>query len=122
MSFEQIRLVILIIVITLISGLADSWGFIHSARIWQEGKLVWAEVGKAALGFGVGISLYWFMLKYMTELGVVAPELQSLFWFGLTLIGTAIANGAFLEWARTEQGVAVAVLLGIGWLILRTGG
>ncbi|HXV97874.1 MAG TPA: hypothetical protein VEC93_05575 [Anaerolineae bacterium] len=122
MSFEQIRLTILIIVITLISGLADSWGFIHSAKIWQEGKLVWTEVGKAALGFGVGISLYWFMLKYMTELGVVSPEIQAIFWFGLTLIGTAIASGAFREWARTEQVVAVAVLLGIGWLILRTGG
>jgi hypothetical protein len=122
MSFEQIKLIFLIIMLTLFSGLADSLGFIHSAKIWQEGRVVWAEVGKAALGFGVGISIYWYMLKYMTELGVVAPELQSLFWFGLTLIGTAIASGAFREWARTEQMVAVAVLLGIGWLILRTGG
>jgi hypothetical protein len=122
MSFEQVRLVFLIIVITLVSGLADSWGFIHSAKIWQAGQLLWQELGKAALGFGVGISLYWFMLKYMTQLGIVAPEIQAIFWFGVTLIGTAIISSAFLQWQWTEQVVAIGVLLGIGWLIVRTGG
>lgn len=122
MSFEQARLVFLIVVITLFSGMADSWGFIHSAKIWQEGKLVWLELAKAALGFGVGISLYWLMLRYMTELGVAAPEIQALFWFGVTLIGTALISGAFRQWQWTEQVVALGVLLGIAWLILRTGG
>lgn len=66
MSSEQIRLVFFIIVITLLSGIADSWGFVHSAKIWQDGKLGWLELGKAALGFGIGISLYW-VIKQCTK-------------------------------------------------------
>jgi hypothetical protein len=122
MSVEQMRAVGLIIVLTLISGLGDSYGFVHASKIWQDGKLFWDEAGKSALGFAVGISLYWLVLKYMTELGVVSPEVQMLFWFGVTLIGVAIASGMFFRWQFSEQAVAVAVLAGIGWLLVRTGG
>lgn len=120
--FEQIRLVSLVIGLTLVSGLSDSRGFIHAANIWQGGQLIWGEVGKSALGFSVGIFMYWIVLKYMKELGIVAPEIQTVIWFGMTLVGVAIASGQFFRWQLTDQMVALGVLIGIGWLLARTGG
>ena len=122
MSFEQIRLILLVIALTLISGLADAQGFVHAAKIWQDGQVLWHEVGRSALGFAVGIFMYWVVLKYMAELGIILPEIQTVIWFGVTLIGVAIASGTFFQWLWTEQTVAVAVLAGMVWLIFRTGG
>ncbi|MES1204434.1 MAG: hypothetical protein ABUS79_00730 [Pseudomonadota bacterium] len=107
---------------TLVSGVADAQGFIHAARIWQDGKLVWSELGKSAIGFVAGIGMYWLSLRYMKALGVVTPEVQTLIWFGVTLVGVAIISGRAFKWPLLDQGVAVAVLVGIGWLIFRTNG
>ena len=122
MTLEQARLLGLIVAITLISGIADAQGFVHAAKIWQAGKLTWGELGKSALGFGIGITTYWLSLRYMSELGIVTPEIQTIVWFGVTLVGVALVSGRVFAWPLLEQGVAVAVLLGIGWLLFRTGG
>lgn len=122
MHAEQARLLALIIAVTLVSGVADAQGFIHAARIWQDGKLVWSELGKSAIGFVAGIGMYWLSLRYMKALGVVTPEVQTLIWFGVTLVGVAIISGRAFKWPLLDQGVAVAVLVGIGWLIFRTNG
>jgi hypothetical protein len=117
-SFVQVKL---IFILTLISGLADAQGAIHAAKIWQGERLDWTELGKSALGFAVGISVFWVVIKYMTALGVVAPEIQTITWFSMMIIGVALFSGAFFSWQWTEKVVAVGVLAGIGWLLFRTG-
>lgn len=120
--FEKINPLLLIGLMTVLSGLADAQGFLHASRIWQNGNAVWSEIGKSALGFAVGISIYWLVLKFMSEAGIVSPEIQTVTWFGVTLIGVALASGGFLKWNILDQGIAVLVLAGIGWLLFRTNG
>jgi hypothetical protein len=122
MFAERLPTALLIIGLSVVSGLADSRGFVHAARIWQGGRLVPQELGRSALGFAVGISCYWLSVKYLQVLGVLAPETQTLIWFTVTLIGVALASGKFLRWHMLDQVVAAGVLLGLGWLLCRTGG
>jgi hypothetical protein len=122
MPAEQIRLLLLIIGITLVSGIGDSQGFIHAAAMWQSGKLVWSEFGKSVLGFGIGIGTYWLAVKYLKEFGILSPETQTLLWFGITIVGVAAISGKFFRWQTLDQFIAVVVLLGLGWLLYHTGG
>jgi hypothetical protein len=121
MRIEQVGFLTLVVGVTLISGICDSRGFVHAAAMWQEGRLVWSELGKSALGFGVGIGTYWLVVKYLGQFGVLSPETQTLVWFGITIVGVAAVSGRFLLWQAVDQAVAVAVLLGMGWLLYRTG-
>jgi len=118
---EQISLLLLILGITVLSGLGDSQGFLHAARIWRDDQLVWNELAKSALGFTFGIVLYWIAIRFLQQFGIFSAETQTILWFGITLLGVAIFSGKFFRWSRTDQIVAVAVLAGIGWLLLRTG-
>ncbi len=122
MSNEQVRLWLIIIVLTVLSGIGDSQGFVHAAKVWTNDKLVWSEVGKSALGFAVGISLYWIVIKYMNTAGIAAPEIQTLIWFSITILGVAILSRNFFRWQTVDQIVGIAVLVGVGWLMVRTGG
>jgi hypothetical protein len=117
----QLKVILLIIGLTLLSGFADSQGFLHAAHIWEGKKVIWSEVAKSAVGFGGGIILYWIVLKYLAA-HVAAPEMQTIIWFGVTIVGVAVASGKFTHWGRMEQLVAVGVVLGISWLLVRTGG
>jgi hypothetical protein len=121
MQYEQIRLPLFIIGITLVSGIGDSLGFIYAAKMWRSGDLVLSELGKSALGFSVGIGSYWLAAKYLNEFGVLAPETQTLIWFGATMVGVALISGQFLRWQAIDQIVAVVVLLGVAWLLFRVG-
>lgn len=121
MRMEQIKLLGLIIGVTLVSGIADAQGFIHAGKIWQGGTAVPSEVAKSAVGFGIGLVTYWLALKYMQGFGIVAPEVQTAIWFSVTLIGVAFISGQFFRWPLLEQAVAIAVLLGMSWLMFRTG-
>ena len=121
MSVQQLRLLLLLIGLTLISGIGDSQGFIHAAKMWQDCKIVWIEFGKSASGFVVGIGTYWIAVKYLNEFGVLLPETQTLIWFGTTIAGVALISGKFLRLQTPDQIVAGVVLLGIGWLLIRTG-
>jgi hypothetical protein len=116
---ERAKLLLLIVSLTLASGIGDALGFIHAAKMWQDGKLLLSEFGKSALGFSSGISTYWLAVKYLKEFGVLSPETQTLTWFGITLIGVALLNGRFLRWQPIDQLVAIIVILGIGWLLFR---
>jgi hypothetical protein len=57
----------------------------------------------------------------MARMGVTSAELQTIVWFAMTIIGVVVFSGKFLAWPRLEQGVAVLVLIGLGWLLARTG-
>jgi hypothetical protein len=81
----------------------------------------WADLGKSALGWGVGITLYMVSLRYMARLGVTSAEIQTAVWFAMTIIGVVIFSGKFFSWPRLEQIVAVLVLVGLGWLLVRMG-
>jgi hypothetical protein len=122
MPLDQIRLLLLIGAITLVSGIGDSQGFIHASRMWQNGTLVWEAFAKSALGFTVGIGSYWVSIRYLQQFGVIAPEAQTLIWFGVTIIGVAVISGRFFAWQTIDQAIALLVFLGICWLLFRTGG
>jgi hypothetical protein len=102
------------------SGVLDSLAFTYSAQIWREGKVVWPAVGKAAVLFAMGISMYWGAVRYLNQFGVVLPEIQTLIWFSATMIGVTLISGRFLAWPVLDQIVAVNVLVCLGWLIMRT--
>lgn len=120
MLYEQMRLP-LFIGVTLVSGVGDSLGFIHAAKMWRGGDLIISELCKSALGFSIGVSSYWFAAKYLTEFGVLSPEIQTLAWFGVTMVGVAFTSGKFLQWQTIDQIMAGVVLLGIAWLLFRAG-
>jgi len=42
---------LLVLVLIVLSGFADSLGFVYAAKIWQSGVLSWPDVGRSALGW-----------------------------------------------------------------------
>jgi hypothetical protein len=110
---------VLLIVLTLISGLADAQGFVHASNIWLNGKLIWPEVIKSASGFGLGIVAYWICIKFLQDFRIISPEIQTIGWFTATIIGVAIFSGKFFHWQIVNQIVGIAVLLGVVWLLVR---
>jgi hypothetical protein len=117
----QIHSALLILVFTLISGFGDSLGFVGASQMWNGKTVVWRELIKSAIGFAVGAVGFWFAVRYMREVGVVAAEVQTLFWFGVTIAGVALLSRTFIGWQPIDQAVAVMVLVGIGWLMYRVG-
>jgi hypothetical protein len=112
---------LLIFVLIVLSGFADSLGFVYAARVWDKDAISWIDLGKSALGWGVGITLYVFSLRYLARMGVTSAEVQTALWFAMTIIGVVLFSGRFFSWPRLEQFVAVLVLVGLGWLLVRTG-
>jgi hypothetical protein len=109
-----------VILFTLLSGFGDALGFVHAGRVWQSGMFTSSEAVKSALGFMFGIAMYWLALKQLTAHGVVSVELQTIFWFGATIIGVGVLSGQVLQWQLPDQLIAACVLAGIAWLLLRT--
>jgi len=115
----QLKIAFIALTLTVISALCDSQGFTHAAAIWKNDQIQWKEVALAVCGFASGILIYCYTIRYFLQLGVVSAELQALLWFGTAIIGVALFSGHFLRWQTTEQGVAIFVLIGIGWLLAR---
>lgn len=118
---NSLRLAALVIGLIVLSGLGDAQGFIHASKMWRDGHLLRRELALSALGFAFGIGCYWVAVRYLSEAGIVSAELQTLVWFGVTVAGVALLGGEIASWRRVEQLVALAVLLGIGWLLVSTG-
>jgi hypothetical protein len=112
--------IFLIALFTVLSGIGDALGFIHAGKVWQHGHFDWSHAIKSAAGFQFGVIAYWLVLRLLISHGIVAVEVQTLFWFGATIIGVALLSGQVLRWPAVDQIVACAVLLGIGWLLCRT--
>ncbi len=113
---------ICLILLTLCSGVFDAQGFIYASQVWKDGVLVKAAAAKSIAYFFVGMALYLFSLRFQQQISVISPELQSLFWFSVTLVGVAIINGKFMQWSNLDRVIALVILFGIGWLFIRTGG
>jgi hypothetical protein len=118
---QNLPTLFIILVLTILSGVFDAQGFVHASKVWDGAKLVPSELGKSAAGFAVGIAMYWISVRYLNRIGSFTPEFQTLLWFGVTLIGVAVASRRFLSWSTIDQAVGFAVLVGIGWLFVRTG-
>ena len=116
---ERAGLFLLVLALTLVSGMCDAQGFLYASKIWGEGQIQWGMVLRSALGFATGISLYYVLLGPLTHLGIHAAEVQTLMWFGVTLVAVALARGEFMHWNRLDQLVGVMVLAGIAWLMVR---
>jgi hypothetical protein len=112
--------IVLIVLLTVLCGIGDAQGFIHAGKVWQDGRFEWAHALKSAAGFQVGVVTYWFVLRQLAIHGVVAVEVQTLFWFVATIIGVALLSGQALRWPLIDQAVAGCVLAGVGWLMYRT--
>lgn len=81
---------------TLISGAWDAKGFIHISRVWNDGRFVWREALYSLLCLQGGIVAFWFAVRYLHQLHVRAAEVQTLFWFGVTIIGVAVLSRQFV--------------------------
>ncbi len=120
MTEAGLRLTLLIAGFTIASGVFDALAFTYSARMWQGGSLVLGETAKAAGSFVVGIVMYWGAVRYLSEAGIVTAEMQSLLWFGVTILGVALLGGRFFHWQLLEQIAAVNVFVSLGWLVSRS--
>jgi hypothetical protein len=80
---------------------------------------VWRELRWSAAGFALGIGAYWLSVRYMSRLGIVAAETQTIVWFAVTIVDVAVVSGKFTEWPLPDRLVEVAVALGLGWLPVR---
>src|SRR4051812_29843872 len=74
---------LIVFVLIVLSGFGDSLGFVYASRIWQKDALSWVDLGKSVLGWGIGISLYVFALRYMNRAGIASAEIQTAVWFAM---------------------------------------
>jgi hypothetical protein len=115
----NLQSVLVIVAFTLLSGLGDAAGFVFASRVWSEGRFVWLEAAKCLAGFQFGMVMYWLALWKLTEHGVESAELQTMFWFVVTIIGVALMSGRIFAWGPLDQAVAGAVLMGVFFLMYR---
>jgi uncharacterized membrane-anchored protein len=115
----NVQSVLLIATFTVLSGLGDAAGFVFASRIWSEGRFVGVEAAKCLAGFQFGMLMYWVALWKLSEHGIDSAELQTMFWFVVTIIGVALLSGRVFAWAPLDQVVAGAVVMGVFFLMYR---
>jgi hypothetical protein len=107
--------------LTLASGIGDSYGFIHATQAWSGGTLIGSELARSALGFAIGIGTYWLVVRYLEALGVQSVTIQTLGWFAVTIVGVALVSGDIARWSPINKAIGVAVVAGVGWLLVDAG-
>ena len=108
---------LLVLILTVTSGVMDARGFLYAGRAWPDGQIDWTAVGQSMLAFFAGISLYIGAVRFMQQMGLGAVALQSAIWFAVTAIGISALDGTVMQWTRMQQLVGVAVVGGLAWLI-----
>jgi hypothetical protein len=108
---------VIVLVLTLLSGIMDAKGFVYAARAWPEGRLDVRFATASMLAFFAGLSLYIGAVRFMKSVGVNAVALQSGIWFVVTAVGIAVMDGSVLQWSRSQKMVAVVVAAGLAWLL-----
>ena len=116
-----IRPAMLALALTVLSGLADAYGFVHASRIWRGDLIHFGELGRSSLGFALGLAAQLLGLRYLNRLGITVAEIQAIAWFAVVIIGVAVLNRTVIDWAGSDRLVALGVVCGLGWLIIRTG-
>ena len=112
----------LAIIFTILSGFGDAQGFIHAARVWTTKEIVWPEMLKSGLGYGFGVIVYWFSLRFWGMLGINSPEIQTIGWFVVTIVGVALINGEISKWTIIDQIAALIAITCVGYIMIRRGG
>ena len=107
--------------LTLASGIGDSYGFVHASQAWNGGTLIGSELARSAVGFAVGIGTYWLVVRYLEALGLQSATIQTLGWFAVTIVGVALVSGDIARWSAINKAVGVAVVAGVGWLLVDAG-
>ncbi len=119
MALETVFAFSAVLVLCVISGLADSQGFVHAADVWRDEGVSWPSLGRSSLGFVVGMSSYWISIRFMNRVGLATADLQYLVWFLITLIGVGIATGSIRRWSGVDVAVGVMVVAGLCWLTMK---
>ena len=112
--------VALVSVFTVITGYADSRGFVHAAKVWAGGNLVWREVALSGAAFFVGVIAYWIVVRFAGELGVRSALLQTMGWFAVTIFAVALTDAGQHAWNLLDVATAAVVVSGLGLLLYRT--
>lgn len=112
---------IIIILLTLVSGFADAQGALWASRVWDNNRLNGDALWRATLSFAVGIGLYFIMVRFLRNVGIVSPEIQTAIYMLVMIIAVALVSRQFFTWQTIDQAVAVAVVAGVVWLAVRTG-
>lgn len=121
-AWGQSRVVTLFVALTALTGYADSQGFVHAARVWDNGQLVWTEVLQSGLAFLVGIVAYWALVRIMGDLGVRSAVIQTMGWFAVTIAAVVLTDPGQHQWQLLDSATAVVVVAGLGLLLYRTAG
>lgn len=121
-AWDRGQAVAMVTVFTVITGYADSRGFVHAARVWSDGQVVWREVALSGLGFLVGVIAYWIVVRYASQLGVQSALLQTMGWFAVTIFAVALTDIGHIRWQLLDTATAGVVVAGLGLLLYRTGG
>lgn len=111
----------IVLFLTILSGYFDSQGFVHASNIWDnKGRVLWNELIHSALGFIVGILLYWLVIRFLPYLEIAkSTETQTLGWFITAMIGIALSTGDLFQWEPLDRAVSVVVIVGLAWLLFR---
>lgn len=118
-AFGQGVAVTLFIALTAVTGFADSQGFVHASRIWDEGRWVWREAWFSGVAFAVGVVSYWIVVRYVAELGVRSAAIQTMGWFAVTIAAVALTEGGH-KWEPLDVVTGIVVVAGLGLLLYRT--
>jgi hypothetical protein len=46
---------------------------------------------------------------------------QTLGWFAVTIVGVAVVSGDVARWSAVNKAIGVAVVAGVGWLLVDAG-
>jgi hypothetical protein len=116
----QIGNLVVVSLLTIVSGLLDARGFLYASRAWPGGHLDMKMGLTSLVSFAGGVSVYVLAVKFMQNAGIHGVALQSGIWFVVTAVGIAAMDGTLLQWTRTQQIVGVSVAIALGWLITTT--
>jgi hypothetical protein len=119
MALDTVLAFLAVLVLCVLSGIADSQGFVHASDIWRGEGVSWASLGRSSLGFLVGMTAYWISIRFMNRVGLATADLQYLVWFFITLIGVGIATGSIRRWTGIDVAVGVVVVAGLCWLTMK---
>jgi hypothetical protein len=114
--------VVLVSFFTVLTGYADSRGFVHAARVWDGGQVIWREVAMSGLGFLIGVVAYWIVVRFAGQLGVRSALLQTIGWFAVTVFAVALTDAGQHRWQMLDTATAAVVVSGLGVLLYRTAG
>ena len=114
------RTVALLVVFTVLTGYADSQGFVHAAKVWDGSQVAWRHVLLSAAGFAVGVVAYWIVVRFAGQLGVRSASLQTMGWFAVTIAAVVLTDPGHHRWQLVDTATAAVVVGGLGLLLYRT--